>query len=125
IAWMMKKHNVLGANAKLFTPDVLTRAASTLKYDQTPYNACEAIRLFFMLPTQSMPILRSVANSADPQQRYLARAWIDALHGNKNGFGYLNSKVTPYRGLLPNSDRPEPEWLFQVTQPYLEKESYP
>jgi hypothetical protein len=125
IAWMFKKHNVLPVNAHLFTDEVLGLAADALKDDNVAYNASEAMRLFLMLPKQSTPVVRAVSNSSDPQQRYLAQAFLDALHGSKNAVGYLNAKLKLYTGLLPNSDKPEPEWLGQVTEPYLDKESYP
>jgi hypothetical protein len=125
IAWMFKRHNVLSVNAQLFTDEVLGLAAAALKNDNVAYNASEAMRLFFMLPKQSTPVVRAVSNSSDPQQRYLARAFLDALRGSKNAVGYLNAKLKLYTGLLPNSERPEPEWLDQVTEPYLNKDSYP
>lgn len=125
IAWMLKKHNVLAANASLFTSDVLDRAAAALKSDDIRFNASEAMRLFLMLPKQSTPIVRAVSNSSDPQQRYLARAFLDALRGSKTAVGYLNAKLSLYSGLLPESDRTQPEWLDQVTAPYLDKDSYP
>jgi hypothetical protein len=125
IAWMFKKHNELAANAHLFNDEVIGVAAAALKTDDIRFNASEAMRLFLMLPRQSTPVVRSVANSSDPQQRYLARAFLDALRGSKDAVGYLNSKLQLYTGLLPDSDRPQPEWLDQVTEPYLEKDSYP
>jgi hypothetical protein len=125
IAWMFKKHNVLTANASLFTSDVLGRAAAALKNDAIKYNASEAVRLFLMLPKQSTPVVRAVLNSSDSQQRYLARAFLDALRGSKNAVGYLNAKLKLYIGLLPDSDKPEPESLDQVTEPYLDRDSYP
>jgi hypothetical protein len=125
IAWLFKKHNVLSANASLFTSDVLGRAAAALKNDEIRYNGSQAMRLFLMLPKQSTSVVREVSNSSDPQQRYLARAFLDALHGSKNAVGYLNAKLKLYIGLLPDSDKPEPEWLDQVTEPYLDKDSYP
>ena len=125
IAWMFKKHNVLSANAHLYTDQVLGVAVAALKNDNVGYNASEAMRLFLMLPKQSTPIVRAVSDASDSQQRYLARAFLDAIRGSKNAVGYLNAKLKLYTGLLPNSDRPEPEWLGQVTEPYLEKDSYP
>jgi hypothetical protein len=125
IAWVFKKHNVLSANASLFTSDVLGRAAAALKNDEIRYNASQAMRLFLMLPKQSAPVVREVSNSSDRQQRYLTQAFLDALRGSKNAVGYLNAKLKLYIGLLPDSDRPEPEWLDQVTEPYLNKDSYP
>jgi len=126
IAWMFKKHNVLSANSGLFTRDVLNRAADALKNDAIGYNASQAMRLFLMLPKQSTPIVRAVANSSDAQQRYFAQAFLDAiLRGSKTAVGYLNAKLKLYSGVLPNSDKPEPEWLGQATEPYLEKDTYP
>jgi hypothetical protein len=125
IAWMLKKHNVLSTNAHLYTDKVLGLAAAALKNDNIKWNASEAMRLFLMLPKQGTPIVRAVSNSSDSQQRYLARAFLDALRGSKNAVGYLNAKLKLYTGLLPNSDKPEPEWLGQATEPYLDKDSYP
>ena len=131
IAWMFKKHNMLSANAHLYTDEALRLAATALKTDNVRFNASEAMRLFLMLPKQSTPVIRAVSNSSDPQQRYLARAFLDALRGSKNAVGYLNSKLSLYTGptgiggLLRDSDRPMPEWLDQVTAPYLDKDTYP
>jgi hypothetical protein len=122
---MFKKHNVLSANASLFTSDVLGRAAAALKNDEIRYNASQAMRLFLMLPKQSTPVVREVSNSSDRQQRCLTQAFLDALRGSKNAVGYLNAKLKLYGGLLPDSDKPEPPWLDQVTEPYLNKDSYP
>jgi hypothetical protein len=128
IAFMFKRHNVLSANAHLYTDEVLGLAAAALKTDNVRFNASEAVRLFLMLPKQSTPIVRAVSNSSDPQQRYLARALLDALRGSKNAVGYLNSKLSLYAGPTGEGqswDRPKPDWLDQGTEPYLEKDTYP
>jgi hypothetical protein len=125
IAWTFKEHHVLSTNAGLFSNQVLARAVAALKNDRVKYNASEAMRLFLMLSKQSTPIVRAVLNSPDAQQRYLARAFLDALAGSKSAVGYLNAKLKLYIGPFRNSERPEPEWLYEATEPYLDKNTYP
>ena len=124
--WLFDKHGVLNQKLAYYTPQVLSRAAAHLKNDKQGYNATHAVRMFLMLNRHSLPILTDSARSSDPQQRSLARALIDAIssRGNRNAFGFLNAHGTIYFSLIGEND-PEPEWMNEVTEKYLDEERQP
>jgi hypothetical protein len=118
-AWLAKHRGIMSEYAPLFTPEVLRRAAVSLKQDDIKYNASRAVRLFLLLGDQSLPVLREVARDRDPQAAMLAHATIDALAGKRKAFGYLVSKVDITQVLFGPSVQ-EPEWLGDAVEPYLE-----
>ena len=124
-AWLMKKRGVLSENVSLFDETVLRKAGSNLKADEKGYNASQAARFFLIFPSQSLPLLKELVQSSDSQQRSLARALIDAISkGSRDAFGFINSKCT--LAYVPFGDSvPDPDWLYDVTQKYIEQETYP
>jgi hypothetical protein len=124
--WLFDKHGVLKKKLAYYTPQVLSRAAAHLKNDKQQYNATHAARMFLLLDRHSLPILTDSARSSDPQQRYLAQALIGVIssRGNRNAFGFLNAHGPIYFSLVGESD-PEPEWMNEVTEKYLDEEGKP
>ena len=125
IAWLMKKRGRLANSIELFTPEVFRKAAANLKDDDKAFNASEAARFFLLLPDQGLPFLREIQESADRQQRSLARALIDAIAtGNRDAFGFINSKCHLTTGLMGIS-LAEPDWVTELTFKYEAKDEYP
>ena len=118
-AWVMKKRGVLDRYANVFTPTVLTAAATHLRADNQSSNAGWAVRFFLLLGDRSLDTLRKVADSDDAQARNLATAVVDGLSGSRKAFGYLQARVeltrTPF-----GPEVADPDWLAQAAEPYRE-----
>jgi hypothetical protein len=120
-AWLAQHRGILADYSPLFTPEVLRRAAVSLRKDNIRYNASRAVRLFLLLGDQSIPALREVSGDADPQAAMFARATVDALGGKRKAFGYLVSKLDLSQVLFgPGVE--EPEWLSEAAEPYVADE---
>jgi hypothetical protein len=115
--WVMKKRGVLEHFSNVFTPGVVTAAATHLRNDDERSNAGWAVRFFLLLGNRALGPLREVAHSNDPQARSLANATIDALGGSRKAFGYLQARVelsrTPF-----GPEVSDPDWLAQAAEPY-------
>jgi hypothetical protein len=123
-AWLAKHRGIFAEYGPLFTTEVLRRAAASLKKDDVEFNASRAVRLFLILGDQSLPALREVVGSADPQAKMLARATIDALGGKRKAFGFLVSKLDLTQVLFgPGVD--EPAWVSEAAQPYVSDDNRP
>lgn len=123
-AWLAKQRGILGEYGPLFTLEVLRRAAASLKKDDVEFNASRAVRLYLLLGDQSLPALREVVGSADPQAAMFAKATIDALGGKRKAFGFLVSKLDLTQVLFgPGVD--EPEWVSEAAEPYVADDDRP
>lgn len=124
-AWLFKKRGIFETKMDLFTtPEVLGVAAANLARDNVNWNASGAIRLFLILGERSVPALRTATRSSDSQTKYLAKATLDALKGERRAFGYLGSKVNLSETLF-GPGVVEPEWMYEVVSEYLDRDVYP
>ncbi|MDQ2918948.1 MAG: hypothetical protein M3R10_03620 [Verrucomicrobiota bacterium] len=118
-AWLLKHRGILEEHRDWFTDAVLARAAANLKDDRKNYNASQAVRLFFLLGEQSIPILQETSKSSDPQARDLARATLDAFEGKHDAIGFLTARVGLDEVLF--GEQPEsPDWVQDALEPYYE-----
>jgi hypothetical protein len=124
-AWLFKKRGIFETKVELFTPDVLDLLAANLASDKIRWNASAAVRLFLILGPRSEATLLAATHAPDSQERYFAKATLDALKGDHRAFGYLGSKVnlneTPW--LKPGVA--EPEWLGDAISDYRDRDVYP
>ena len=120
-AWLLKHLGTLEQHRDWFTPAVLSKAAANLKNDRKSYNASQAVRLFFLLGEQSVPILQETSKSSDAQARDLARATLDAFKADHDAFGFLSARVN-LDEVLFGEQAESPEWIQDAIEPYLDNQ---
>ena len=122
--WFLKKHNALAKHLDLYTPEVLDQVADGMKGDTFRFNASQAVRTFLILGPAGVPTLQKASKSTDPQTSSLARATLDAMKGNRDAFGFLDSRLwlttTPY-----GPSAPAPDWLLPLSEANRERATYP
>jgi hypothetical protein len=124
IAWLAKKRGVFNEYSKLISPSVQAIASQNLKNDKVSHNASHAVRLFFLLGDSALPTLKRAAVSSDKQQASLARAIMDAFDGQRQGFGFLVTRVDISEAAF-GPEIQDPDWIREAAQPYLRRDTYP
>lgn len=124
IIWLAKKHGVYDQYEPLITPAVLSAAASNLRDDKVAHNASEAVRFFLLIGDKGISAMEQVAKGSDRQAASLAKATIDALHGERKAFGFLVTRVDISEAAF-GSEVATPDWVRSAMEPYFRRETYP
>jgi hypothetical protein len=109
---LLQKHGELAAALPTFSPRVWDTMARSLKNDDIDFNAGQAVRSYLIIGKDSLPHLKPLLQSADPQAHDLASATIDAMGGSRRAYGYLAVIVDIDRNIFTGGPQP-PDWMDQ------------
>lgn len=112
---LLQKRGELAATLPGFSPHVWDTMGKSLKDDDIPFNASQAVRSYFIIGKDSLPHLQPLLNSGDAQQHDLAAATIDAMGGSHRAYGYLGAILNIDANVFTGGLRP-PDWMGEEVE---------
>jgi hypothetical protein len=110
--YLLQKKGELEAIVPQLSPHVWQVIGKAMRSDDEDFNAGQAVRVCLMIGKPSLPYLREIAKSKDPQARELAQATINAMGGSRKAYGFLGATVCVDRNLFEESTG-SPEWMHE------------